>query len=227
MLEVTFEPIARHEVAAQTIVEQLANAILTGQLQPGDKLVEERLAEQFGVSRVPVREALRFLEQRGLVDRPPYRGAFVSQLNTDEILELHSLRKVLESMATRLLTESQNPDALETLADIVERMKRQAEDNDRARILLLDADFHDALVRGSEHELLGAVWDLVSTKLRRFLLLKRRHTHRTIQDVVLSHKRILDAIRSGETERAVEAVCLHLSNVETRFKDGLRDDPQE
>lgn len=226
MVDVTFEPVARHEVVAQTIVEQLANAILTGQLQPGDKLVEERLAEQFGVSRVPVREALRLLEQRGLVDRFPYRGAHVAQLSTAEILELHSLRKVLESMAARLLSESQDPAALQSLEEIVERMRRQAEDNDRALMLLLDADFHDALVRGSGHELLGVVWDLVSTKMRRFLLLKRRHTHRTIGDVVISHERILNALRSGEAQRAVDAVCDHLSDVETRFKDGLTDDNQ-
>lgn len=226
MVDVNFEPIARHEVVAQTIVEQLAHAILIGQLQPGDKLVEERLAEQFGVSRVPVREALRLLEQRGLVDRSPYRGAFVSQLSTVEIFELHSLRKILESMAVRLLTEKQDPVALDKLEAIVERMRQQAQENDRARILLLDADFHDAIVRGSGHELLGVVWDLVSTKLRRFLLLKRRHTHRTIQDVVISHERILNAIRSGEAQIAVEAVCSHLSNVETRFKDGLKDDLQ-
>lgn len=218
-----FKYINRQDGYAGEIFEQISNAILLGKLQPGDKLIEERLAEQLGVSRIPIRDALRHLEQLGLVEKIPYKGNFVSKLGENEIIELHSLRRVLEGMAIKLITERKDTNAIKTLGDIINKMKNLAETGDRRMILILDADFHDAIVHNSGHSLLNDVWSLVSLKMRRFLLLKIEHTHNTIEEVVDVHLRILNAIESGDPQIAEKEIINHLLKVEKKFKTSINN----
>jgi DNA-binding GntR family transcriptional regulator len=222
MEEKIFKSISRKDIVVEDIVDQLSRAILNGHFQPGDKLIELRLAEQFGVSRVPIREALSILEQIGLVEKTPYLGTFVSQLGEQEIIELHSLRRVLEGMAVRLLAERNRPEDLAYLLDITEQMREVVLGGNRSEILLLDADFHDALIKLTKHHLLIDIWEKVSIKMRRFLLLKRHHTHRTIQDVIAPHIQIVDAIRTGDPVLAEKELSAHLSQVEDSFMQAIK-----
>jgi DNA-binding GntR family transcriptional regulator len=218
-----FKYINRQDGYAGEIFGQISNAILLGKLNPGDKLIEERLAEQFGVSRIPIRDALRHLEQLGLVEKIPYKGNFVSKLEEDEIIELHSLRRVLEGMAIKLITERKDTNAIKTLGEIIDKMKKLAETGDRRMILILDADFHDAIIHNSGHSLLNDVWSLVSLKMRRFLLLKIEHTHNTIEEVVDVHLKILNAIESGDPQIAEKEIINHLLKVEKKFKTSIKN----
>lgn len=212
-----FTPISRQDLLVSTIVEDISNAIVYGKLQPGDQLVEERLAAEFGVSRVPIREALLRLEALGLIEKKPYRKAFVSKLEQREIAELYNVRLVLEGIAVRLLAEKPDSPDLDTLDKIIERMRQAALAEDRSGVLVHDADFHDALIAASGNELLANIWSIVSIKMRRFLFLKRRHTHRSAAEVLAVHEAILEAIRSGDPDQAEAAIASHLKRVEKRF----------
>lgn len=213
-----FKKIPKHDSLVTHVVEQIVNAIVNGQLRAEDKLVEERLAEQLGVSRGPVREAIRQLESLGLVTKRPYKGTFVSGLDEEEVVEMQAVRLVLEGMAVRLLTESATPQKIAAMEEIISDMRKVAKRGDRRQILIHDADFHDALVRLSGNGVLADTWEPLSIKMRRFLFLKRRHTHSNIDEVVAAHEAIVDAIRSGDPNRAEEALHEHLRNVEVTFR---------
>jgi DNA-binding GntR family transcriptional regulator len=218
-----FQKIPKHDSLVSHVLEQIINAIVNGQLRAEDKLVEERLAEQLGVSRGPVREAIRQLESLGLVTKRPYKGAFVSDLDENEVVEMQAVRLVLEGMAVRLLIENATPEKLAAIEEIISSMREVATRGDRRQILVHDADFHDALVKLSGNGVLADTWEPLSIKMRRFLFLKRRHTHRDIQDVVSAHEKILDAIRSGDPDKAEEALHDHLRSVKVTFSQPTED----
>lgn len=212
MLDVPeFVSIERADPLVDSVLQRMTQAIITGRLKPGDKLVETRLGDMLGVSRGPVREAFRRLEQMGLVDKIPYRGAFVSTLTQRDIDELHSLRGPLEGMAARLLAEGRDPQALARLEDLLQGMRRAAGRGDQGAIIALDADFHDALITLSDHKLLGEVWAPVSVRLRRFLLLKRQRLYRTLADAALLHEPIVAAIAQGDAEQAEAEARRHIA----------------
>jgi DNA-binding GntR family transcriptional regulator len=104
----------------------MTTAIVTGTLASGDKLVETRLGEQLGVSRGPIREAFRRLEQMGLVEKIPYRGTFVTTLTDNDINELNTVRMPLEGIAARILAERNDTQAVERLRAILNTMRAVA-----------------------------------------------------------------------------------------------------
>lgn len=216
-----FEPINKPEILVELVVEQVTTAILNGDLHPGDKLVEERLANQLNVSRIPVREAMQQLEQIGLVTRIPYKGTFVSTLEEQDIRELYELRLPLECLAARLAADKKDAATMGMLARVIEEMEIAAGEKDRRKMIELDAKFHDTLIQISGNRLLVSVWGPVSLKMRRFIMLKRYHTHGTIEAVVPPHKKIADWIRKGEPEKAVAAVEEHLVHVQMRFEETI------
>jgi len=218
----TFDRIHKPELLVEGVVEQISNAILGGKLQPGDKLVEERLAVQMGISRVPVREAISHLEQLGLVEKISYRGTFVSQLTEKDVIELHILRVALESLAARLLAQAHTPGTIAGLRGLIEEMKHAASEQDRRKMVELDAAFHDALIGLTENKLLIDVWAPVSLKMHRFMLLKRHHAHKTIEAVVPPHERIVQQIEDSDVQGAAQAVQDHLGMVEESFMQVIR-----
>lgn len=216
-----FRLIERKDRLAETVIEQISQAILEGKLHPGDKLVEEQIGGQLGVSRAPVRDAFQQLEQFGLVEKIPYKGTFVSRLSEREIIELHSIRAALECLAGEILANRRNSEDIKFLTQIIEKMQEVAKKGDRGEILVLDADFHDALINLSDNHVLIETWQPIRIKMRRFLLLKRHHTHNTIQEVIAPHKMIVDAIDSGNSDKAISAIKSHLKRVEEKFMENI------
>ena len=206
MTENTLNQIERADPLVEVVLKQITDAIVTGRLRPEDKLVETKLGEQLGVSRGPVREAFRRLEQMGLVEKIPYRGTFVSTLTDHDIEELHSVREPLEGLAARLIAQQHNPQTIVRLEALLEAMRQTAITGTQSEMIDLDANFHDALIELSEHKLLREIWTPVSVRLRRFLLLKRQRLYQTLAEVAPLHEPIVTAIVAGEAERAeVEA----------------------
>jgi len=210
MSQKVFEQIARSDPLVEVVRQQITQAIITGVLKPGDKLVEARLGEQLGVSRVPLREAFRRLEQIGLVEKIPNRGTFVSTLNEQDVKELHTVRELHEGLAARLLAERADPRAVSRLESVLDAMRDAARDDDQPRMIELDADFHDALIELSDHKLLRELWVVVGVRLRRFLLLKRRHLYITLADAAPLHEPIVRAIAAGDAKRAEAEARRHV-----------------
>jgi DNA-binding GntR family transcriptional regulator len=206
----SLKQIERSDPLVEVVLQQIADGIIAGHLRPGDKLVEAKLGEQLGVSRGPVREAFRRLEQMGLVEKIPNRGAFVSTLTDRDVEELHTARELIEGLAARQLAAQRNPQAITRLEEILQEMRQTAAAGDQNRMIALDADFHDALVKLCGHKLLGDIWEIVRVHLRRFLLLKRKRLYRTLAEAAPLHEPIVEAIAAGDPDRAEAEARRHV-----------------
>jgi DNA-binding GntR family transcriptional regulator len=205
----TLQQIERGDLV-ESVLDQITAAIVTGRLRPGDKLVETRMGDQLGVSRGPVREAVRRLEQMGLVQKIPYRGTFVASLTPDDVRELHDLRAPMEGLAARLVAERQNPEHMAHLEGLVAQMRDFPADSDRAKMVALDADFHDSLILFSGHKLLQELWMIIGARLRTFLALKTERLYETPREAAALHEPIVAAIRAGDPEAAERTACHHV-----------------
>jgi DNA-binding GntR family transcriptional regulator len=211
MSENTLEPIERSLSAAQKVTEQITQAIVTGEFEPGQRLVEAAIGERLGVSRSPVREAFHQLEQVGLVEKLPYRGVFVSALTRDDVRELYTVREPLEGLAARLLAERDNKRAAAELQDILDKMAAAVAADDQRAVTELNADFHDTLIDLTGHRLLQEVWAIVGHRMRRFLFLSEPRSDMALREVVPLHRPIVEAIAAGDPERAKAEAQKHVA----------------
>jgi len=195
---------------ADEVGERLRQAILSGQLAPGQKLRENVLAESMGVSRGPIREALRRLEREGLVISRHNRSAFVARLSRQDLDEVYSLRLVLERLAVQLAirnaTEEELAEMQATIDTMAAYIKRGITEQEAAG---LDMRFHDALYRASHHRRLQDSWETLRPQVH-ILLLSRNVASPDFRDqAVGGHQEILDAIRSGDEARATAIIEQH------------------
>lgn len=195
----------------EIVLQKITDAIATGQIESDNKLVEARLAEQLGVSRGPVREAFRRLEQMGLVEKIPYRGTFVTELNPQDIRDLYLVRAVLEGLAARTLAERRNAKDAERLQECLSQMQQAIKEERPSELFLRDAAFHDALIALTENRLLAEAWQPVSVHMKRIILLKRERPYRTLDEVVNVHRPLIEAIVAGDPDRAEEETRRHVA----------------
>src|SRR5690606_20033929 len=144
-----------------SVVEALRDAISSGVLKPGQRIVEQDLAEELGVSRLPIREAIRQLEYEGLLESVPHKGAVVATVSERDIRELFSLRDALETLAAGLVAQRASPGEVNQLQSIVDQMCEQSERRDFERLFEIDTEFHTMLCTFSQHGRLVKHWNLV------------------------------------------------------------------
>ena len=135
---------ARHSPLTQLVVEALRERILTGKVQSGERLVEGRLSEELGVSRMPVREALHTLAAEGLVTIEPRRGASVTSFGVDQVRELVEVRATLEGLNAKLAAKRHDPAQLAALEKILEEGTRLADSEDVAKMIQLGLEYAPA-----------------------------------------------------------------------------------
>jgi DNA-binding GntR family transcriptional regulator len=189
------------------VAMQLREAVLDGRLAPGQRIVERDIAEAMGTSRGPVRDALKLLENEGLVVRYPRRGAFVARLTIEDAREIYSLRQALEMLAVEYTLERASTEQLDELDELVRAMEQlikrgytQYEATD------LDIEFHDTLYRISGHKRLIAAWEALKEQVRVFLLAHRNLRPKDFEDrAVVWYRRIVTALcqRDGEVARNI------------------------
>lgn len=218
------EEIERGDSLVEVVLQKITEAIATGQIESDNKLVEARLAEQLGVSRGPVREAFRRLEQMGLVEKIPYRGTFVTELNRQDIQDLYRVRAALEGLAARTLAERHNTADAQRLQAFLSEMQQAIEEERPSELFLRDAAFHDALIELTENRLLGEAWQPVSIRMKRIILLKRERPYRTLHEVVKVHQPLVEAIVAGDVDRAEEEARRHVSVSAQNFWAAYRAD---
>jgi DNA-binding GntR family transcriptional regulator len=143
-------PVAERRVTAQDgVLTSLRSDILTGRLGPGDQIVQEQLAERYGVSRVPIREALKTLETEGQVVYHPHRGYFVAELSVADLLEVYRLRAILEAEAIRHAVPTLADDDVDDLADLLADVDRAAGEGDIIAMTAANRRFHFAIFDAS------------------------------------------------------------------------------
>lgn len=140
------------------VVSRIRSAIVLGKLTPGQRLTEEDLARELGVSRSPVREALAQLEREGLVVSPPNRGTFVRQLTPQEVRELFSVRAALETLAAEWALPNLVEADLRTLEDLLEQQDAARKSGGVLAVVHLDLQFHQAIFVAARNQLLLKLW---------------------------------------------------------------------
>ena len=195
------------------IYEQVKHLILSGELQPGTVLVERAVAERLGVSRVPVREALKRLLVEGLLETRDGKGVFTRSYNEQDILDLYVYRETLDGLATRLFTTRAEAMQLDYLEMIYSEMAELPKHYDRDEWEHHDAEFHHIIARGTRNERLiravSTIYEECFYLNQTFLYSSLGEAARTdpkhLQEVLAEHRAILDAIASRNPENAETA----------------------
>ena len=188
---------------------ELERLILCGELAPGTKLNEAALAERLGVSRGPVREAFRILEESGLVRQEKNRGAYVRDVALDEALEIYALRAIIDEAVGRQLAIGITPAQLKALRAMVDQMDRLVRVGNADEYHALNLAFHDRLIEFSGNRKLLAVYRRLINELSLF---RRRNLADSRQMPVSAaeHRTILKAIAAGDPAAAGEAARSHV-----------------
>lgn len=187
----------------EQIANQLREDILAGRFEAGARLSEIKLAERFGVSRGPIREALVQLTNEGLLTGRPNCGVSVASSAPDSIRELIvPIRRTIETFALRLLFDNITPEDFQVWDELLQKMKQALQKKDFNASAELDIAFHRSLlVRAGQPDLL-AIWQTLVARIRTHF----RHSHMKTKDslaIYHEHKNIVDAFRSGDKEKSV------------------------
>jgi DNA-binding GntR family transcriptional regulator len=196
-----------HPSLSQRVVEELRRAILTNRRRPGDRLIEDRLSEELGVSRIPIREALRVLASEGLVDIAPRRGASVAEISTEVARDLVEVRATLEGLNARLAARHHDPAIVEQLRRVLEQGNRAAKSRNVDDLVRLNGDFHDGLAEAGRNTIL---WDIMRTLRERTSLVFAANTARRAQQDWDEHSKILAAVIDGDEDLAAMLATRHV-----------------
>lgn len=198
------------------IYQQLIDAIEKGGLRPGDRMLETELASRFGVSRTPIREAIRRLETDGLVVHKPRIGAVVRVLAQQEIVELYEMRIVLEATAAQMAAKHCSSAEIRTLQDLNNQM--MAFSKDPFAVATLNRKFHTCIFNSARNRFLAQSYNSLSYSL--ILLGKTTlETDERVQNVYAQHEAIIAALISGDSESASEAMRSHMeTSLDHRLK---------
>jgi DNA-binding GntR family transcriptional regulator len=207
----------------QTLGAQAADAIrdliAAGRFSSGDRLVEARIAEQLGISRGPVRDALRLLSQEGLVTDVPRRGTFVAELNEQDVREIYDLRIAVETAAVRLVMAKDDPDTLKRLSEATDDMRAAT---DAARAAEADLRFHATICEASGNSRLYDVFVRNATELLILLRLDEEEFSHEPVGTVGEHEQLLGVL-AGDIATAEAAFRTHLEEARDRVAAYVRD----
>ncbi len=195
-------------IVQESLVSLAANEIrkliVSGELAPGDKLNEPPLAERLGISRPPLREALRTLESEGLLEQSPRRGYRVVSMTERDIDEIYSLRRALEMFALEHLLTKEDPSIYAALDPIMKAMRAAAKKGDRVAVVQANIDFHTALVDAAGHRRLSDTYRSLMLQMQLCMAANVLNEAKTKGDLTKGcdrHAELLDVLRSGDPQR--------------------------
>jgi GntR family transcriptional regulator, gluconate operon transcriptional repressor len=191
----------------QTVAARLRYAIIGREFKPRQHLPEPALAQRFGVSRVPVREALIRLEQEGLVRAEPRRGAFVVGMSLADMRELYEVRALLEVRGARLAANTATPEDVTNIRSLIRDFGTVTKRGDSEALAATDIAFHRSVMTAAHHRRLLSTWEPLSGVIQTLLTLTNERG--TSSHIVSAHRRLATAISSGDPD-AAESVTLKM-----------------
>ena len=216
----TTSPFRRPPTAQEAVLVELRRAIITGELAPGEQVVQDALAERFGVSRVPLREALKILEGEGQVTYRPHRGYFVATLDLDDLREVYRIRDLLESEAITVAVARITTAELDTAAAALDDMESAARDDNLVAMTEANRRFHFCLIEAAQMprllRLVRILWD--STDVYRSVYYTQGGRRDAVND---EHREALAAIRAGDADRAVQVLRKHRDHAVATLEEAL------
>ena len=195
------------------VFNTLRRAILTGELKPGERLMEVHLANRLGVSRTPIREAIRKLELEGLVTMIPRRGAEVAQITEKSLQDVLEVRRALDALCVELACDRITSEEKEALKQACDEFEKATKTGDVTTIAGADVALHDIIVRATGNQRLIQLINNLSEQMYRyrFEYIKDEKGH---DNLVNEHRMIYESILHGDKEKAAEAAKLHIDNQE-------------
>ncbi len=190
-----------HRPLREIVYEQLKRQILTGRITPGTRMMEVELAEEMGVSRTPVREAIRKLEKEGLVTIEPRRGAYASDISVKDMVDTLEVREDLEGLAAALAAERMTEEQINELVKITEGYSEAILNSDTEKIIHFDEKFHKYIVSCSGNKTLIQLSEIVQELALRFRYIYYDDFSR-YENMPVEHRQIIEAITSGDAETA-------------------------
>lgn len=216
-----------HKSLVQTIVEAIEARIVIGELQPGERLVEQSMCDMLQVSRAPLREAFRILENQGFLENKSRKGVYVTKLTRKEAIDIYMIRANLESLATSLAVKAGGAELAGELRAIHSVMKDAVERGDSDCYIMNNLKFHEILISTCDNQRLIDM-------LRRFNKHTARYRVRILstpgkyEESIKRHEELIEAIANGDAERAErirkEAVLSNIPRVEATFDDEQEED---
>ncbi len=200
------------EILAKSVADKLRRDILRGKLLPGQTITERDQALALGVSRTPLREALRMLAHEGLIELRPARSPIVANPSRKEVLDQTRLLIALEKLSAELACANATQDELDHMAGIVAIMDKKFDEVDALDMFEIDMDFHATMVKASDNRALFDAHERLFRKLwraRYLVALKRRSRERLVDQ----HSRLVEALRARDEEAVKAAVDAHFSNL--------------
>ncbi len=197
--------IERHQTLREKILETIREAILKGTLKPGEKVAEPELAERFGISRTPIREAFRQLESEGYLTVIPRKGAVVTALSEQDVQEFYAIKSILEGYAAELAAAKLTEKDIDKLLAINERLKKIAADGDVKAFFRVHNEFHDLFIRAAGNHKLAELISQLGMKFNR-LRMASLSVEGRMRISVEEHEGLIEAFRNQDGVQAESLV---------------------
>jgi len=194
-------PIEHHQTLREKILETIRESILKGQLKPGEKVAEPELAERFGISRTPIREAFRQLESEGYLTVIPRKGAVVTALSERAVEEFYAIKSILEGYAAQMAAENMSEKDIEKLEQINQKLQELADEGDIKSFFRVHNEFHEVFIRAAGNEKLLELINQLMMKFNRFRLASLSLPGR-MEISVKEHEKIIRAFKRKDGTQA-------------------------
>lgn len=208
-----------HRPLREIVYEELKMQILTGKITPGTRMMEVELAESMGVSRTPIREAIKKLEQEGLVTIEPRKGAYASQISVKDMVDILEVRQDMEGLAAQMAAYRMTPKQMKELESISIAYNKAVEESNMADMIKYDTEFHNLIVESCDNSILTMMINQLQELVLRFRYIYYDNYKRA-EKMPGEHRSIMDAIREGRANEARAAADAHIE----RLKDGVIND---
>jgi len=218
-------PLAAYRGLLDEVAARIRARIFSGELRDGQRIVERDLAAEMGTSRGPIRDALRILEQEGLVITAPRRGTNVASLTTADAVEILAIREAIEPVAVNFLLDRNDPKDFVALQAVIDRLERAALAKDWNSAILLDLEFHGLIFELGAQRRVLRIWESLKTPMLQ-LFGKLSHYYSDIAEVPKRHRDLLDSLRSGDRARAMAHSCEHVTAFRGKLLANLPAGPE-
>lgn len=213
----SIRPLQHVATLSERAADALRSSIFAGHLASGERIVEAKIARELGVSRGPVREALRQLRAEGLVRDEPRRGSFVVKLDAADVAEIYELRTAIEIRAVRVLTERQDPACFERLHDALGEIERAVATGNTGEVARADIGFHGETCRLLENDRLFRVFMMNAELLQSLLRIENERFYEDLGEMIDEHRELLEAMEAGDATIATRLWEAHLARTEARL----------
>ena len=207
----------------ELVLEAIREAIINGTLKPRERLMEIQLAEELGVSRTPIREALRKLELEGFIVMVPRKGAYVADVSFKDIADVFEIRAALEGLAAGLAAERITDEELEEMERLVVEKTEAISNNDMERLVAVDTSFHETIYKASRNERLTNIINNLREQIQRYRTTSLAYPGRMKRSLE-EHRGIVEAIQSRNAQLAHQVAREHIENAENSMIEAIKID---